>query len=129
MLHDLMHTLGIVSRSAPNHTVAYPAHVPEPTDLMYSGPSPWRYGGAMVVDVGGDDYQGPNVAPGLPTIGASPYIAGDVPLLATVAAQAGPLIGASLGARLAVGALAASAEPWRGAPNLPPHPPFPLERR
>ena len=118
MLHDVVHTMGIVSGTSPNHTAAYPFHVPEPDDLMYTGPSPWRPGNSMVIDVNGDDYHGSNVRPGLPTILASQYVAAGLPLLA-----AGALTAPS-----SIGARSARDE---GIPNvmlLPPHPPYPAAR-
>src|SRR5690606_31815489 len=44
MLHDALHVLGIVSPEAPHHTPDFPAHVPEPLDLMYSGTAAWQLG-------------------------------------------------------------------------------------
>jgi hypothetical protein len=73
-LHDLVHTTGIVSADAPNHTHAYPAHVPERNDLMYSGPQSWIINNTTVIDVNGDDYFGPNVPAGLPDLADSPYL-------------------------------------------------------
>jgi hypothetical protein len=73
-LHDLLHTLGIVATDAPNHTAAYPAHVPEPNDLMYSGPDPWILSGATTIDVGRDDYFDVGVASTLPTLEQSPFL-------------------------------------------------------
>jgi Big-like domain-containing protein len=41
MIHEILHTMGIVSPSAPNHTLN--GHVDtDPTDLMYAGSLPWR---------------------------------------------------------------------------------------
>jgi hypothetical protein len=52
MLHEILHTLGIVSQSAPHHTLR--GHVSDdPRDLMYAGPEPWR---PAVLDEGHDDY-------------------------------------------------------------------------
>lgn len=108
-LHDLVHTLGIVSRDAPHHTDAYPAHVPEPRDLMYSGPAPWAIGPTTTVDVGGDDYYGPALPPSLPNLDRSPYLA---------AVPSGFWSGSPRTAPAPPGALI-------GAAGLPPHPPFP----
>jgi S-layer homology domain len=53
MLHDIVHTLGVVARCAPNHTLN--GHVGDSAaDLMYSGSAPWALPPAL--DVGGDDY-------------------------------------------------------------------------
>jgi hypothetical protein len=73
-LHDLVHTLGIVATGAPHHTAAYPGHVPEPQDLMYSGAAPWQIGNGTVVDVNNDDYFGPALSPALPNLATSPFL-------------------------------------------------------
>ena len=85
-LHDLVHMLGIVSPSAPNHTATYPAHVPDQSDLMYTGPAPWLTGGGLTIDVGGDDYFGNAVRSDLPSLDKSPYIAAPMPGAAANAA-------------------------------------------
>jgi len=74
MLHDLLHTLGIVSREAPHHVASRPAHVGEPRDLMYAGDAPWQLGTVTTVDVDEDDYFGQSVAPGLANLAGSPYV-------------------------------------------------------
>jgi hypothetical protein len=52
MLHEILHTLGLVGQGAPHHTQR--GHTSDsPTDLMYSGPSAWE---PSVLDVGHDDY-------------------------------------------------------------------------
>jgi hypothetical protein len=108
-LHDLVHTLGIVSRNAPHHTNAYPGHVPEPEDLMYSGSAPWAIGPSTTVDIGGDDYFSPALPATLPNLDKSPYLVA-VPAsfwrgsLQTAPAQPGAPVQAT---------------------GLPPHPPFP----
>lgn len=111
MLHDLVHTLGVVAEAAPNHTTAYPGHVPDRNDLMYSGPASWIIDATTVIDVGGDDYFGSSVPAGVAELGSSPF------LTSTVAASF--LRVAPPGAR-AVRELAAAFE------ALPPHAPFPL---
>jgi len=73
MLHDLLHTLGIVSAQAPHHVANRPGHVPEPADLMYAGDGPWLYGPSMVVDVGGDDYFGPAVGSALANLATTQF--------------------------------------------------------
>jgi hypothetical protein len=73
MLHDLLHTLGIVSSQAPHHVTDRPGHVPEQNDLMYAGAGPWLYGSSMVVDIGGDDYFGPLVVSGLANLAGNPF--------------------------------------------------------
>jgi len=41
MLHEILHTLGVVATCAPNHTLS--GHVSDdPRDLMYAGPLPWQ---------------------------------------------------------------------------------------
>lgn len=52
LLHELVHTLGLVAQCAPNHTLS--GHASDsPTDLMYAGTAPWQPG---VLDVGTADY-------------------------------------------------------------------------
>ena len=54
ILHEILHTLGIVPECAPNHTLA--GHTSDdPHDLMYQGPLPWQ---PSVLDVGHNDYFG-----------------------------------------------------------------------
>jgi hypothetical protein len=69
MLHEVLHTLGLVGDGAPREHAR--GHVPEPNDLMYAGGEPWR---PAVLDVGGDDYFGANVPAGVPNLAASPYL-------------------------------------------------------
>lgn len=109
MLHDLVHTLGVVAPNAPHHATAYPAHVPEPEDLMYSGPAPWAIGSGIVIDVGGDDYFGPLVPSGVRKITDSPFIARLN--LATLP--------------LEPQAVFAARDLAEALSMLPPHPPFP----
>ena len=52
MLHEILHTLGLVGRGAPHHTRE--GHTSDDhTDLMYAGPLAWE---PSVLDVGHDDY-------------------------------------------------------------------------
>ena len=52
MLHDILHSLGIVASCAPNHTLE--GHVSDdPRDLMYAGKLPWE---PSIVDLNNDDY-------------------------------------------------------------------------
>ena len=52
MLHEILHTLGVVARCAPHHT--FSGHVSDdPQDLMYAGSQDWR---PSLLDVGRDDY-------------------------------------------------------------------------
>lgn len=52
MLHEILHTIGVVATCAPNHIRA--GHVSDsPSDLMYAGDEPWR---PSQLDVGNDDY-------------------------------------------------------------------------
>ncbi|MEO8193423.1 MAG: Ig-like domain-containing protein [Gemmatimonadales bacterium] len=61
MLHEIMHTMGFVASNAPNHTLS--GHVAgDPRDLMYAGSLPWA---PSILDVGKDDYFGPNVPAGV----------------------------------------------------------------
>jgi hypothetical protein len=55
MLHEILHTLGLVGRGAPHHTLE--GHTSDsPTDLMYAGPPGPPYWDPRVLDVGHDDY-------------------------------------------------------------------------
>ena len=85
-LHDLLHTFGIVSRSAPHHQDAYPAHVPENDDLMFTGTGPWMIGPTMTIDIGNDDYFGDDVSASLASLDTSPYV--DPPPVAITAPRA-----------------------------------------
>jgi hypothetical protein len=113
MLHDFVHVLGVVADNAPNHTAAYPAHVPDRNDLMYAGPLPWIYDATTVVDVGGNDYFGNALPAGVTRLDDSPF-------LATVASS-------SL-ARLEPLSLRAAGEVAEALAELPLHPPFPTNR-
>jgi hypothetical protein len=54
MLHELVHTVGVVPTCAPHHTQS--GHVSDdPRDLMYAGPLPWN---PSILDIGRDDYYG-----------------------------------------------------------------------
>ena len=69
-LHDLIHTLGVVSSDAPHQ--GSPAHVPEPNDLMYGGgTAPWE---PTTVDVGNDDYFASNLNGGLANLAENPFV-------------------------------------------------------
>ncbi len=70
-LHDVLHTQGVVDVNAPHGNNA---HVPEPIDLMYSGPAPWEIGPLLVLDLGGDDYWGPLVPAGIANLADSPLL-------------------------------------------------------
>jgi len=84
-LHDLLHTLGIVSSTAPHHTANSWAHVPEPEDLMYGGgTSPWE---PTTVDVNGDDYFASNLPDGLSNLATNVFME---PVAASVAAASAP---------------------------------------
>jgi hypothetical protein len=71
MIHEIMHTLGVVSSAAPHFTLA--GHSSDsPTDLMYAGSAPWA---PSVLDVGQDDYYNPGGLPsGVLNFAASPYL-------------------------------------------------------
>ncbi len=80
-LHDLLHTLGVVSAAAAHHTTDRPAHVPESEDLMYcGGEQPW---GPTIVDVNNDDYFGSNLPDGLANLATNGFF---VPVPVPVAA-------------------------------------------
>ncbi len=54
MLHEIVHTLGMVAETAPHHNLS--GHVGDTaSDLMYAGSSPWD---PSVLDLGHDDYYG-----------------------------------------------------------------------
>ena len=71
MLHELLHTLGIVSPAAPNHVLS--GHVnTDATDLMYAGTLPWR---PAALDVNRSNYYNPTTLPfGLVNLATSPYL-------------------------------------------------------
>jgi len=101
-LHDLLHTLGIVSSAAPHHTANSWGHVPEPEDLMYGGgTSPWE---PTTVDVNGDDYFAPNLPDGLSNLATNVFME---PVAATIVAASAPVGGHPLISSI-----------------LPAHPPF-----
>jgi hypothetical protein len=52
MLHEVLHTIGMVPECAPHQTLGGHAS-DDPTDLMYAGDQPWQ---PSVLDVGRDDY-------------------------------------------------------------------------
>ncbi|HET9566349.1 MAG TPA: hypothetical protein VFP27_18045, partial [Mycobacterium sp.] len=54
---------------APHHWRA--GHVPEPSDLMYAGASPWQL--PPVIDIGHDDYYGSG-ASSCPDLSRSTYL-------------------------------------------------------
>ena len=69
MLHDLLHTLGLVAVCAPNQWRS--GHVPEPSDLMYAGDTPWTF--PLTLDIGRDDYYQASV-PGCPSLETSGFL-------------------------------------------------------
>jgi hypothetical protein len=79
MLHEVVHTLGIVPTCAPHSTGN--GHVSDsPTDLMYAGTQDWH---PSVLDVGRDDYFDAHI-PGCADLADSPYLEGNEPLELTV---------------------------------------------
>ena len=59
MLHEIVHTLGLVATCAPHHHLN--GHASDsPRDLMWSGDAPWEIW-RMELDVGRDDYFGHNL--------------------------------------------------------------------
>ena len=72
MLHDILHTFGIVSVGAPHYAFNYPAHTSgAPQDLMYAGLFPWD---PAILDVGHDDYYGEHVPSGVINLATSPFL-------------------------------------------------------
>jgi hypothetical protein len=69
MLHDILHTLGLVAACAPNQWRS--GHVPEPSDLMYAGDTPWTF--PLTLDIGHDDYYRTNIA-GCPSLDTSGFL-------------------------------------------------------
>jgi hypothetical protein len=58
MLHEILHTLGVVPECAPHHT--WSGHVSDtPLDLMYAGDQPWQ---PEILDDGNDDYYNHDIA-------------------------------------------------------------------
>jgi hypothetical protein len=69
MLHEILHTIGIVASCAPHHTLR--GHVSDsPNDLMYAGSLPWQ---PSILDTGRDDYFRHNNASCL-DLANSPYM-------------------------------------------------------
>ena len=84
MLHDTIHTTGIVGRCAPHHYEGNPGHVTDSsTDLMYGGPQPWY---ASVLDLGRDDYYDAHI-PGCPDLATNGFMTTDVDFALTVAKE------------------------------------------
>jgi hypothetical protein len=82
MLHEVLHTIGLVPQCAPHHTRS--GHVSDdPTDLMYAGDEPWT---PAALDVGRDDYFEAGVS-GCLDLATSPYLEGN-PSSACVATRA-----------------------------------------
>lgn len=108
ILHELMHTIGIVPSCAPHHTRS--GHVSDsPTDLMYAGDADWH---PSTLDVGHDDYFDAHVA-GCLDLTASPYYDANSSYTLTVSvagsgtvtsAPAGISCGATCSAAFATGA-------------------------
>jgi hypothetical protein len=69
MLHDVLHTLGLVAACAPNQWRS--GHVPEPSDLMYAGDTPWTF--PLTLDIGHDDYYRADIA-GCPSLERSGFL-------------------------------------------------------
>jgi hypothetical protein len=73
MLHEILHTLGLVSTCAPNSlTGDRPiGHVSDdPRDLMYAGPAEWR---PAILDSGNNDYYR-HSQPGCPDLASSVFL-------------------------------------------------------
>ena len=70
-LHELFHSIGVVSTSAPNHALS--GHVGnDPTDLMYAGTQVWR---PAVVDITKTNYyNNTGLAAGVTNFKDSPYV-------------------------------------------------------
>jgi hypothetical protein len=69
ILHELLHTMGLVATCAPHHTLAGHASG-DPRDLMYAGPLNWA---PSILDVGHDDYYGHQIA-GCPDLAKMPWL-------------------------------------------------------
>jgi hypothetical protein len=71
MIHEIMHTMGIVSPTAPNHALS--GHVStSPSDLMYAGPLPWT---PTTLDVNRQNYYNPAGLPaGIYNLATSPFL-------------------------------------------------------
>lgn len=70
MLHEVMHTLGIVDPAAPNHYEAEPWHVQDPADLMHTG----GFWSPTMIDRDNDDYYGPAVPAGVRNLMNDPIL-------------------------------------------------------
>jgi hypothetical protein len=71
-IHELLHLLGVVSTTAPNHTLS--GHVStSPSDLMYAGSQPWT---PSTLDANKQNYYNPAGLPaGVFNLANSPYLA------------------------------------------------------
>ena len=69
ILHELLHTMGLVATCAPHHTRRGHSS-DDPRDLMYAGDLPWR---PSLLDIGHDDYYGHSSA-GCPDLAKMPWL-------------------------------------------------------
>lgn len=82
MLHEVIHTLGMVDDGAPNHYAGSPWHVQDDADLMHGGGGLWT---PSLLDRDNDDYYGVAVPSGVRNLMNDPIL---VPVPQSTAALA-----------------------------------------
>jgi hypothetical protein len=89
MLHEVMHTLGIVDPAAPNHDEGSPWHVYDGADLMHGGGAAWT---PTMIDRDNDDYYGQAVPSGVRNLLNDPILipAPNLAIARSVAGDIGP---------------------------------------
>ncbi len=81
LVHEVLHTIGIVGTCAPHHTRA--GHVSDDNrDLMYAGDLPWQ---PSILDIGRDDYYGHSIS-GCVNLATSGYLGPYTPPATTMQA-------------------------------------------
>lgn len=71
MLHEVIHTLGMVDADAPHHNDGSPGHVEDGADLMHGGGGVWS---PTLIDRGNDDYYGLAVPAGVRNLMNDPIL-------------------------------------------------------
>ncbi|HET9514276.1 MAG TPA: hypothetical protein VFO95_10165 [Gemmatimonadales bacterium] len=71
MLHEVIHTLGMVDDAAPNHDEGRPWHVYDGADLMHGGGAAWT---PTLIDRNNDDYYGLAVPAGVRNLMNDPIL-------------------------------------------------------
>jgi hypothetical protein len=89
MLHEVIHTLGMVDAAAPNHDEGSPWHVYDGADLMHGGGVAWT---PTMIDRDNDDYYGQAVPSGVRNLLNDPILipASNLAIARSVAGDIGP---------------------------------------